>query len=294
LLMDPFLQCEGDHEAIECGPSLLIAKCQTDDMGLVWFLKTHQCLIQQISTVNRAVWESIVTIKQICWHIKKVTSIFSQPRAWSTGWLSTHETSLQYWLYSREKEWACRNSKDFWVKGSRGDDNIFLTLCIADHEFLLESVVQKDQFQGPISDVIMLFQEHKPHHCVRTTLWDSCLAGHSHKSTSLTLFPPSSALLQLLLRELHMCFEEVTYHCWSGLLQHRPEGSLELSSDSPEGHKRGQEDWEHNQSESGASLADSASPTTFLAGLKHTNFADEDCNSKAGCFDEHVEVRSIE
>lgn len=71
LLMDPFLQCEGDHEAIECGPSLLIAKCQTDDMGLVWFLKTHQCLIQQISTVNRAVWESIVTIKQMLLARKK-------------------------------------------------------------------------------------------------------------------------------------------------------------------------------------------------------------------------------
>jgi len=37
LLMDPFLQCERDHEAIECGPYLLIANCQTDDMGLVWF-----------------------------------------------------------------------------------------------------------------------------------------------------------------------------------------------------------------------------------------------------------------
>ncbi|CAK9870523.1 unnamed protein product [Sphagnum jensenii] len=72
-----------------------------------------------------------------------------------------------------------------------------------------------------------------------------------------------------------------------------PEGSLEFSSDSPEGHKRGQEDWEHDQSESGVSLAESASPTTFLAGLKHTNFADKDCNSKAGCFDELGEVRSM-
>ncbi len=35
--------------------------------------------------------------------------------------------------------------------------------------------------------------------------------------------------------------------------------------------------------QSGVSLAGSASPTTFLAGLKHTNFADKDCNSKAGC-----------
>ncbi len=66
---------------------------------------------------------------------------------------------------------------------------------------------------------------------------------------------------------------------------------LEFSSDSPEGHKRDKEDWEHNQSESGASFADSASP--FLAGLKHTNFADKDCKSKAGCFDELGEVRSM-
>jgi hypothetical protein len=66
------------------------------------------------------------------------------------------------------------------VKGSRGDNNIFLTLHIADHESLLESVVQNDQFQGPISGVIMVFQECKPHHCVRATLWDSCLEGHSH------------------------------------------------------------------------------------------------------------------
>lgn len=95
------------------------------------------------------------------------------------------------------------------------------------------------------------------------------------------------------LRELHMCFEEATYHPWSDLLQHRPEGSLEFSSDSPEAHKRGQEDWEHDQSESGVSLAESASPTTFLAGLKHTNLADKDCSSKAGCFDELGEVRSM-
>lgn len=96
------------------------------------------------------------------------------------------------------------------------------------------------------------------------------------------------------LRERHMCFEEATYHPWSDLLQHRPEGSLEFSSDSPEAHKRGQEDWEHDQSESGVSLAESASPTTFLAGLKHTNFADKDWSSKAGCFDELGEVSSAQ
>jgi hypothetical protein len=41
-------------------------------------------------------------------------------------------------------------------------------------------------------------------------------------------FPLSSALLQLWLRELHMCFEEVTYHHSSDLLQHRPEGSFRV------------------------------------------------------------------
>lgn len=93
---------------------------------------------------------------------------------------------------------------------------------------------------------------------------------------------------------MHGRFEEVTYRTRSDLQQHGPEDPVVFSSDSSEGRMRGEEDWEHDRSKSEASVADSASPTrgSFSSGLKHTDLAEEDCQSEAGSFDELGEARS--
>jgi len=103
------------------------------------------------------------------------------------------------WAWCDFEDSSMSNSADFYCEQkSVGKHSDYKA-----HESLLEPV-KNDQFQGPNSDVIMVFQEHKPHLCVSATSWDSCLAGHSHNIH----FPCSFSQVQLCsilwLRELHM------------------------------------------------------------------------------------------
>jgi hypothetical protein len=136
LLMDSFLQCEGDREALECGSSLLIAKCRIDDMeelGVVFENPVPSMpQLADFHTKQKGLGDH--TDSQA-----DVVSTSEKPPPLSVAWEPEAEdhpqprnSHFESDKYSGEKE---RARRDFRVKGKRGDDDtIYLRLRIADHD----------------------------------------------------------------------------------------------------------------------------------------------------------------
>jgi serine/threonine protein kinase len=139
LLMDPFLQCEGDREAVECGPSLLIAKSRTDDMEELGVIFEDPVPSMPTSLDSYSKRKGVGNSSE---DKADVASTSRRPPLLSVGQetqteddLQPRSTRFETEKLSGEKERACRSSRDFRVKGKRGDDDtIFLRLRIADHD----------------------------------------------------------------------------------------------------------------------------------------------------------------
>jgi hypothetical protein len=139
LLMDPFLQCEGDREAVECGPSLLIAKSRTDDMEELGVIFEDQAPSMPTSLDSYSKRKGVGNSSE---DKADVASTSRRPPLLSVGQepqteddLQPRSTRFETEKLSGEKERARRSSRDFRVKGKRGDDDtIFLRLRIADHD----------------------------------------------------------------------------------------------------------------------------------------------------------------
>jgi hypothetical protein len=139
LLMDPFLQCEGDREAVECGPSLLIAKSRTDDMEELGVIFEDPVPSMPTSLDSYSKRKGVGNSSE---DKADVASTSRRPPLLSLGQepqteddLQPRSTRFETEKLSGEKERARRSSRDFRVKGKRGDDDtIFLRLRIADHD----------------------------------------------------------------------------------------------------------------------------------------------------------------
>ncbi|CAM6033567.1 unnamed protein product [Sphagnum compactum] len=139
LLMDPFLQCEGDREAVECGPSLLIAKSRTDDMEELGVIFEDPVPSMPTSLDSYSKRKGVGNSSE---DKADVASTSRRPPLLSVGQepqteddLQPRSTRFETEKLSGEKERARRSSRDFRVKGKRGDDDtIFLRLRIADHD----------------------------------------------------------------------------------------------------------------------------------------------------------------
>ncbi|CAM6024722.1 unnamed protein product [Sphagnum balticum] len=139
LLMDPFLQCEGDREAVECGPSLLIAKSRTDDMEELGVIFEDPVPSMPTSLDSYSKQKGVGNSSE---DKADIASTSRRPPLLSVGQepqteddLQPRSTRFETEKLSGEKERARRSSRDFRVKGKRGDDDtIFLRLRIADHD----------------------------------------------------------------------------------------------------------------------------------------------------------------
>ncbi|CAK9277912.1 unnamed protein product, partial [Sphagnum jensenii] len=139
LLMDPFLQCEGDREAVECGPSLLIAKSRTDDMeelGVIFEdpIPSMPTSLDSYSK-RKGVGNSSEDKADVASTSRRPPLLLVGQEPQTEDDLQPRSTRFETEKLSGEKERARRSSRDFRVKGKRGDDDtIFLRLRIADHD----------------------------------------------------------------------------------------------------------------------------------------------------------------
>ena len=132
--MDPFLQCDGDREAIESLPTITLSKTRADDfeeLGVIYedrvpSLKTgdfYNSLKTETDRNDRKGRED-----------ERSQSGSRRMPALSSGRRSDDEDDPSgSTRYSKDR--VRRSSRDFRVKGKRKDDDtIFLRLRIADHD----------------------------------------------------------------------------------------------------------------------------------------------------------------
>lgn len=134
LLVDPFLQSDGDREAVECLPTITLSKTRADDfeeLGVICedrvpSLKTGELYNSLKSDNDRNERKSRED--------ERSQSGSRRLPALSSGRRSDDEDDPSgSTRYSKDR--VRRSSRDFRVKGKRKDDvTIFLRLRIADHD----------------------------------------------------------------------------------------------------------------------------------------------------------------
>lgn len=156
LLMDPFLQCEGDREAIECVPAITLSKTRTDDFEELGVICENQVPLPMSGTrysnqkiendkkggTNRGDYRSVVASgskRMPPLSVGRRSDDEDDPSGSSR--FDTEKYSKTFSTADR----ARRSSRDFRVKGKRKDDDtIFLRLRIADHDGRLQYTVSED------------------------------------------------------------------------------------------------------------------------------------------------------
>jgi WNK lysine deficient protein kinase len=142
LLTDPFLQCEGDREAVDCVPCISLPKMRADDMEELGVIpENHNAVAIPGETATPQKVEDEHAQGDGSRQEEKGTASASRPNSgMSTGGQAESEddyghTHNQIRTGKYTKEEQPRRSRDFRVKGKRRDDDaIFLRLRIADPE----------------------------------------------------------------------------------------------------------------------------------------------------------------
>lgn len=163
LLMDPFLQCEGDREAIECLPTITLSKTRADDfeeLGVI--CEEHSPTLtageryynSKAEHDRKGRGSGEVDRSHVAGSSRRMPPLSSGRRS------DDEDDPSGSTRYSKDR--ARRGSRDFRVKGKRKDDDtIFLRLRIADHDG--ESKLEYDiywycvlRFHGCLKFMILL------------------------------------------------------------------------------------------------------------------------------------------
>ncbi|KAG0568475.1 hypothetical protein KC19_6G021800 [Ceratodon purpureus] len=137
LLMDPFLQCDGDREAIESLPTITLSKTRADDfeeLGVICEDRTPSLKAGEFYNSLKVDNDRNHRNERKGREDERSQSGSRRMPALSSGRRSDDEDDPSgSTRYSKDR--VRRSSRDFRVKGKRKDDDtIFLRLRIADHD----------------------------------------------------------------------------------------------------------------------------------------------------------------